>query len=277
MFFSRLFLTASIAAFCVPMPLASPARADVVTVGNTYSGGFNMLVAWSPGIFSVDRGVGGGNVGGSTGVIAGTTNSFQEFFCADLFKDATLNTAYPALYNRAGYIGGHVVNGAAQIAWLILNVAPALSTQAQNQGLQGLIWVLESPGQVEWDYAGNSAEATAAFTAYSRQLGSHTASTDSVWWINPTDGNGNYAYQGFVAATSAQVAASILDPGIGALPGNRAAQAAASIPEPGGFALFGTGAAALARLRSRREKRHGPCHSPSSAWNPPVVDSSLSM
>jgi hypothetical protein len=204
---------------------AARAQTDTVTVGSTYSGGFDMLVYGN-----VDAGVGGGNVGGSTGVINGVTYNWAAFYCADLFTDASLNTTYNALYNQDGVIGGNSVASAGQIAWLVQNLGTTVSSQAQSQGLQGLIWTLESPGIVTWDYADNSSDATYWYTTYTTELGSHSESPSDVWWINPINDQGEYAYQGFVAATWTE------------------------IPEPISLSLLGTGTLALAAMVGSRRR-----------------------
>jgi hypothetical protein len=207
------------------MLASAAAQADTVTVGNTYSGAFDMIVNGS-----VDAGVGGGNVGGSSGVIGGVTYNWAAFYCADLFTDASLNTTYNGLYNQTGVIGGNAVVNAGQIAWLVVNIGTTLTTQAQFQGLQGVIWTLESPGIVSWDYADNSAASTEWYTTFTTELGTHTAPVSDVWWINPINGNGDYAYQGFVAADWTEV------------------------PEPVSVTLLGTGALALAAMVGSRRR-----------------------
>jgi len=204
------------------------ARADTVSIGGTYSGQFDMIVNGQVGSY------GGGNVGGSSGVSGGNAMTFAAFFCADLFTDANLNTTYSATYNQSGVIGGHAVVAAGQIAWLIDNIARDLTTQAEYQGLQGLIWELESPGVVQFDTNDNSASAVAYYHAYMTALGSNTAPVSDVYWVNPVNGLGQYAYQGFVAATHQQLTAA---------------------PEPASLAMLGAGLAGLAGLRRRGQNQ----------------------
>lgn len=180
--------------------VAAPARGDTITVGNTYSGNFSMLIN---GVASTE---GGGSVGGSYGVINGVTTPFAFLYCVDIFTNAVLGSTYTATYNNTATINSKTVVNAGQVAWLMLNLAPQLTTQAQYQAMQGLVWTLENPGVVAWDYTNNSATATSYYTQYSSLLGSNTASVARLSWINPVNAQGAYSYQGFVAETWIQIA-----------------------------------------------------------------------
>ncbi len=100
-----------------------------------------------------------------------------------------------------------------QIAWLIKNVAPLATNQADYQGLQGLIWHLLNPGSVAFDFASNSAGASSAYNTYSAALGSNTAAVSSVLWVNPLNApDGQYTYQGLVAAPTPFPPSSVAEP-----------------------------------------------------------------
>ena len=211
---------------------APAARADSISLGGTYSGTFSMLVDGTP------VAEGGGNIGGSSGVKGGVPFNFIGLYCVDQFTGASLNTTYTAHYNNTGTINSQVLPAAGQIAWLMLNIAPNISTQAQYQALQGLIWQLESPANgkiIQYNSAANSTAANTFFNTYLAQLGTKTAPVSGVHWINPVNAQGVYAYQGLVGVTQAQ-------------------RDAVQTPEPASFALFGAGLAALAALRRRRQK-----------------------
>lgn len=209
---------------------AATARADSVYLGGTYSGTLSMIVDGSP------IGEGGGNIGGSSGVVGGQSFNFLALYCVDQFTGASLNTNYSATYNTTGTINGQALPAAGKIAWLMLNIAPTLSSQAQYQALQGLIWQLESPTgghTVSFDTgSGNSAAAISYFNSYVAALGNNTAPASSVWWINPTNAQGQYAYQGFVGITQSQ-------------------RDSVPVPEPASALLLGLGLAALAAARKR--------------------------
>jgi hypothetical protein len=212
--------------------LAPPARADSLYVGTTYSGAIKMVV---------DGGTvseGGGHIGGSSGEIGGIPLAFIAMYCADQFTGASLGATYPALYNLEGNIGGKTLEAAGQIAWLMLNIAPTLTTQAEYQAMQGLIWQLLGPQSghtVAFATAAgtNSAAAIGHFNTYLAALGSHTAPVSSVWWINPQNSQNQYGYQGFVAVTASQP----FD---------------AQVPEPAALVLFGSALLGLAWARGRR-------------------------
>lgn len=181
---------------------ATQARASTISLGTTYSGNISMIV---DGAVRIE---GGGHVGGSTGVIDGVAVSFMALYCVDQFTSASLGTTYTASYNQAGVIDGQVLTAAGQIAWLMINIAPTLSTQSQYQALQGLIWQLESPTKgnhvSSFNRSGNSAASVAYFDTYSALLGNNVASVGQVYWANPLNTAGQYAYQGFVGVTQSQ-------------------------------------------------------------------------
>ena len=111
--------------------------------------------------------------------------------------------------DAADTVNGQTLAAAGQIAWLMLHVAPGLTTQAQYQALQGLIWQLEGPGsghtvQFNTTPGVNSAAAIGYFNTYLATLGTNTAPASSVWWINPQNSQNQYGYQGFVAVTARQ-------------------------------------------------------------------------
>ena len=229
--FRHLLLAVALAASA----LVAPARADSVSVGTTYSGVFSMIVDGN----RVSEG--GGNVAGSTGVINGTLINFAALYCVDQFTGAALGANYTTTYNASGVINGQTLAAAGQIAWLMVNIAPGLASQAQFQALQGLIWQLESPTytghvvQFDTNTAYNSPAAVGYFNSYVAALGSNVAPVSSVYWINPQNTAGQYAYQGFVAVASQPYGQT-------------------GIPEPASFAVLGAGFVGLAAVRRRRTR-----------------------
>ena len=216
---------------CALLLATPPMRADTVTLGTAYSGNFKMLEAVGTGPYSVVQ-EGGGSVGGSSGNIAGNNVYFAYFYCVDIYTNANLGSTYTSTYNTNATINGSTVTAAGQVAWLMLHIAPTLTTQAQYQGMQGLIWTLENPTgsakPVQWDTADNSAAATSYYNTYQSLLGGNTDSVSSLYWINPINpSTGVYTYQGFVADTWTQ------------------------IPEPSTIALFGISLVAFAGMRRR--------------------------
>lgn len=205
------------------------ALADSITLGTNYSGTFDMLINASAGSTSYTATQeGGGNVSGSYGIIGGTQVNLGFVFCADIFTDATLGATYTASFNTSATINTGTLADAGQIAWLMLNIAPTATTQAQMQGLQGLMWTLEYSSRVKWDTADNSASATSWYNTYLSELGSNTANVSRIYWVDPLNSNGTYGYQGFAVATWSQ------------------------IPEAPSAALLATSAALLLASRRRR-------------------------
>jgi hypothetical protein len=200
---------------------AASALADTVTT-NIYNSGNQTgdagLVTVTIGKMQID-GL-GGNFSGSSGVIGGATVAFPWLFCIDALDDITLPGSYTAAYTTDGTANGKPVNNAAQIAWLILNLAPPVSSLEQNVGLQLAIWSLIYSGN---GFSVQSAPpgALAAMSADLAALGSHTAPVNQLYWITPTTEDGDLAQELVAPITTVT-------------------------PEPGTIALLSTGLLALA-------------------------------
>ncbi|SMF95827.1 PEP-CTERM protein-sorting domain-containing protein [Methylomagnum ishizawai] len=195
-------------ALALAQPQASASSlAGTVTLGGTYSGTLQMRVNGN----TTSQGEGGGNIGGSSAVIGGHSLAFSQFYCVDLFTNASLNATYNASFNTDGLINGNAVTNAGQVAWLLTHIGPTATTQPQFQALQGLIWHLENGNNAIFDQIGNSAAAVGYYNQYVSALGNHTAPVNSVIWINPLNSSGHYGYQGFAAVPSTTTVAALFN------------------------------------------------------------------
>jgi PEP-CTERM motif len=218
------------------------AHADSLTLGNVYSGNVpgNSNAGDITFKFAGSRGTdsaGGGNFTGTTAIINGKPVAFSAVFCVDLFDSINLGSTYNATFDTNGVVNGSEINNAAEIAWLITNLAPGATTTAENEGLQAAIWATEYNGHngtPTFDFleADNSAAVDAAFNADIAALGKNSASISSVEWISPTSGSG-------WDKTQDQGLVGLVDP-------------PPAVPEPATLSLLGTGIIGLAGIVRRR-------------------------
>jgi hypothetical protein len=215
---------------------AVSAHADSFTTGGVYSGSVPGNSSAGELTFSFDGSTesgGGGNFTGSTGVVNGKPVAFTDVFCVDLLDQITTSTTYNATYSTSGVINGKTVNNAGEIAWLISNLAPSATTQAENEGLQAAIWEVEYGSSFSLILQDNSSAIDSAYASDLTALGSKTAAVNSVLWVSPENSNGSNS-QGQV----------IYDP-----------STTSPVPEPGTLCLFGTGLLGLSGLVRHRFSR----------------------
>ena len=203
---------------------AVSAHADSFTTGGVYSGSVPGNSSAGELTFSFD---------GSTGVVNGKPVAFTDVFCVDLLDQITTSTTYNATYSTSGVINGKTVNNAGEIAWLISNLAPSATTQAENEGLQAAIWEVEYGSSFSLILQDNSSAIDSAYASDLTALGSKTAAVNSVLWVSPENSNGSNS-QGQV----------IYDP-----------STTSPVPEPGTLCLFGTGLLGLSGLVRHRFSR----------------------
>jgi PEP-CTERM motif-containing protein len=217
------------------------AHADSLTLGNFSTGVVSSNS--NAGVMTVKIGVGsntttitgsGGNFAGSTGVINGQAVSFSELFCVDLFDSISLGGTYNATDNTVGKIFNQSINNAAEIAWLITDLAPEATTAEENEAVQVAIWEEEygSSFKLISADAGVALDAATDFNEANAVSPKNLPPVDSVEWISPTTGSGRDTNdaQGMVGLVN--------DP-------------TPAVPEPATLSLFGTGILGLAGLVRR--------------------------
>jgi hypothetical protein len=227
MYFSKLSLLTLAATLTLS---GAAAHADSLTLGNSSAGGVMTITIDGDTLTGS-----GGNFVGSTGVINNKPVTFSELFCVSFFDDISFGGTYSATDNNQGKIDGshNPLNNDAEIAWLILNVAPGATTEAQNQALQIAIW--------EEEYGKNNVQLDSVDTGVASlsQLDYNMANShvdfwnqsslvNSVDWITPENSDGS----------DAQAQVGIANP--------------SAVPEPASLTLFGTGILGLAGVVRRR-------------------------
>jgi hypothetical protein len=138
---------------------------------------------------------------GSAGNFLGTlgTTRLVATYCVAINLGISSGATYGATVANGPQVFNEAVPNAGAIAWLLTNFGPTATSADQQNALQAAIW-REEYGAADFQLIpGNDATLVADYNADLAALGSHTAPTNSVFWLSPYDTNDSNPDQGLVA------------------------------------------------------------------------------